>query len=109
MATKTQAEIDADQYRVLRDSAEKSLAHYSAKVAEAEKRVARERNLSVGLLNARDDEGTANARLIAAAPELLDCLKKLRDRVRDNGRLVGWNSSDLDYIESVIAKAEGRP
>lgn len=43
----------------------------------------------------------ANARLIAASPELLGCLKEARKHL-DNADI------DLSYIDEVIAKAEGR-
>ena len=41
-----------------------------------------------------------NAKLIAAAPDMLAELKRLRDVVGDE---------DVDCIEAVIAKAEGQP
>lgn len=43
----------------------------------------------------------ADARLIAAAPELLDCLKEAR-------RHLSGADIDLLYIDEVISKAEGR-
>ena len=46
------------------------------------------------------DAEKANARLIAAAPDMLAELKRLRDVVGDE---------DVDCIEAVIAKAEGQP
>lgn len=46
-------------------------------------------------------EQKANAHLIAAAPELLECLKDARSKLADP------NAIDLAYIDEVIAKAEG--
>ncbi|MGT3569130.1 hypothetical protein ACVQH5_29455 [Klebsiella pneumoniae] len=43
----------------------------------------------------------ANARLIAAAPELLDALKYAR-------RFLRGPDHDVDYVDGIIAKAEGR-
>lgn len=50
--------------------------------------------------NARE-EAKANARLIAAAPELLQALKYAR-------RFLRGIDHDVDYVDGVIAKAEGR-
>ncbi|MEZ2220728.1 hypothetical protein [Rhizobium sp. RCC_161_2] len=47
-------------------------------------------------------EQEANARLIAAAPELLECLKDARRLLSDQVAI------DLVYLDEVIAKAEGR-
>jgi hypothetical protein len=69
------------------------------------------RGLAICLVSAAStatEEDEANARLIAAAPDLLDCVRRIRDMVATDGRLVGWASSDLDYLNSVLAKAEGR-
>lgn len=43
----------------------------------------------------------ANARLIAAAPDLLEALKYAR-------RFLRGLDHDVDYVDGVIAKAEGR-
>ncbi len=51
------------------------------------------------------EENRANANLIAAAPELLEALKTLRDVFED---IVGFTSEFGARIDSVIAKAEGR-
>ena len=48
------------------------------------------------------DEARANARLIAAAPELLEALKELRDWYRENVGLPACKAN------AAIAKAEGR-
>ena len=47
-------------------------------------------------------ETEANARLIAAAPEMLDALKAAWAKRPDN-----WDN-EWDQVESAIAKAEGR-
>lgn len=57
----------------------------------------------------------ANARLIAAAPELLEALKELVKANEDHnesvskviGELPGWKDSYLDKARSAIAKALG--
>ncbi|HEY4202077.1 MAG TPA: hypothetical protein VGM83_16100 [Devosiaceae bacterium] len=43
----------------------------------------------------------ADARLIAAAPELLDCLREARQHLEQD-------RIDVVYIDEVIARAEGR-
>lgn len=53
-----------------------------------------------------DATGLANARLIAAAPELLEALKELLDEARTNMR--GGKGHLIDKARSAIAKAEGR-
>ena len=55
---------------------------------------------SVAIVCGSDAVMTANARLIAAAPDMLAELKRLRDVVGDE---------DASCIEAVIAHAEGRP
>lgn len=54
-----------------------------------------------------DDEAKANARLIAAAPELYEALKNLlalsRPHFSDSTQILAFN-----LAESAIAKAEGR-
>jgi len=58
------------------------------------------------------EQQLANARLIAAAPELLDALKHALERMKDietgNG-FVPQCSAAITYAEKAIAKAEGRP
>lgn len=51
-----------------------------------------------------DEMRLANARLIAAAPELLEALRALLDRVLENG---GFGSI-VEAAGEAIAKAEGR-
>jgi len=46
----------------------------------------------------------ANARLIAAAPDLLEALKVARHMIVEDGTPIGWSVSRLD---EVIAKATG--
>lgn len=45
----------------------------------------------------------ANARLIAAAPEMLDALK----RVADSGEFTSFSDESWDVVNAAIAKAEG--
>lgn len=53
------------------------------------------------------DECEANARLVAAAPELLEALKELRDRIPEPPN--GWPELDrVKRADSAVAKAEGR-
>jgi hypothetical protein len=51
--------------------------------------------------NVKDE---ANARLIAAAPDLLEALKVARHMIVEDGTPIGWSVSRLD---EVIAKATG--
>jgi hypothetical protein len=51
-----------------------------------------------------EEEAEANARLIAAAPELLEALKVARQFVHDGSFQIGWN---IDRIDAAIAKATG--
>ena len=55
---------------------------------------------AVGGFHRSYEEETANARLIAAAPDMLAELKRLRDVVGDE---------DASCIDAVIAHAEGQP
>ncbi len=54
-------------------------------------------------------EGEANARLIAAAPELLEACKELELRTRDfiAGSLVVFPTALLPQVRAAIAKATG--
>lgn len=59
------------------------------------------------------EEGEANARLIAAAPEMLEALKMAAWLIHDEIGLSGArmdheDTKTLDAIRSAIAKAEGR-
>lgn len=51
-----------------------------------------------------DPEAEANARLIAAAPDLFEAAKALEKCRRDKG----WIGPALDQIAAAIAKAEGK-
>ncbi len=51
------------------------------------------------------DEQEANARLIAAAPDLLDALERLVSSARDVDH--GYMDQAIDNAESAIAKARG--
>lgn len=53
-------------------------------------------------------EATANAHLIAAAPDLYNALKLAECVYRKNVVAVGEPSSVLDAMQAAIAKAEGR-
>lgn len=56
-----------------------------------------------------NEEDMANARLIAAAPDLLMACKVALKRIGVDGCTVGRFERDaLDRIEAAIAKAEGR-
>ena len=48
------------------------------------------------------DEAEANARLIAAAPELLEALREATSALKGNGY-------GVEDLEAALAKAEGRP
>ena len=56
----------------------------------------------------RAAESIANARLIAAAPDLLAALKLVESVYRQNVVVQGEPSSVLDAMQAAIAKAEGR-
>jgi hypothetical protein len=65
--------------------------------------------------NGDDEREAADARLIAAAPDMLDALKSLvaaneawnREVAAIVGREPGWTDSYLDAARAAIAKAEG--
>lgn len=52
------------------------------------------------------DETVANARLIAAAPDLLDALKALTEKLAMSGDAWRWKE-ELPQAAAAIAKAEG--
>jgi hypothetical protein len=54
----------------------------------------------------RDAEAEANARLIAAAPELLEALRWAKVALEGAGTFAGANIA-LEHVQSAIAKAEG--
>ena len=57
----------------------------------------------------RPEEAEANARLIAAAPDLLEALKALqRQALQGNVRGDEWMDEALELTRAAIAKAEGR-
>lgn len=53
------------------------------------------------------NERQANARLIAAAPMLLELLKAQRERLGDGRNVEGWAAEWLEEIDAAIANAEG--
>jgi hypothetical protein len=71
-------------------------------------------DIGVGIVNRKHDgddwdvamvhSSAANARLIAAAPDLLAALKALLDKADLND----WNQEAYEAAEAAIAKAEGR-
>jgi hypothetical protein len=61
-------------------------------------------------VNYMDDEGTANAHLIAAAPELLEACKtaaELIERLPELPNHEGWGCRILAQCKAAIAKATG--
>lgn len=59
--------------------------------------------VSFGFFEPAESEQHANARLIAAAPDLLAACRRLRSVINDHVSL-----ADVDALDSAIAKAEGR-
>lgn len=53
-------------------------------------------------------EGEANARLIAAAPEMLEALKKARDGLMQLPASLAFEITHIREIDAVIAKATGQ-
>jgi hypothetical protein len=60
---------------------------------------------SVAYLRGYKHPYKSNARLIAAAPDLLEALKVARHMIVEDGTPIGWSVSRLD---EVIAKATGQ-
>ena len=58
----------------------------------------------VGIPNNQTAEDTDNARLICAAPDLLEACKRALNDLQEAG---GWNST-MNVLQSAIAKAEGK-
>lgn len=56
----------------------------------------------------REAENRANARLIAAAPELLEALKKAVKEYEGLPHSLGYEFTHLPEMRAEIAKAEGR-
>ncbi len=56
-----------------------------------------------------DEEHKHNARLIAAAPELLEALKMAREELGGLPHSLGYTFTHLPKIDAAIAKAEGKP
>lgn len=56
----------------------------------------------------RGDERAANARLIAAAPELLEALTNIYGELCEMVGFGGVSTESMQDAESAIAKAEGR-
>jgi hypothetical protein len=59
--------------------------------------------IQFGYTEPAESEQHANARLIAAAPDLLAAAKRLRRVINDHVSL-----ADVDALDAAIAKAEGR-
>ncbi len=62
---------------------------------------------TVGIVNHQDATDIANARLIAAAPELLAAAKQAREHLVYY-RSVPAGQTVMDNLDAAIAKAEGR-
>lgn len=67
---------------------------------------------NIEIAEACEGEHEANARLIAAAPELLDALKDVLERFKNERDIQLGNGYPEDYVsitaaEAAIAKAEG--
>ncbi len=79
-------------------------------ICETEDRARHSHFASVSVGNCWWDEGKANARLIAAAPELLEALKLLHDETADYVRVNNlgdpWHNQSMKLARAAIAKAE---
>jgi hypothetical protein len=65
---------------------------------------------SVANVHGTDEESAANARLIAAAPDLLEALKKLSFAAQTSGGTAGRDEAlvaAIDHASAIIAKAQG--
>ena len=77
----------------------------------------RRRSLIASIYGFKLPEGQANAQLIAAAPELLECLQHIQGIVSEsqgvagwhqNGQIASWDELGLrEEIDGVLAKARG--
>ena len=56
-----------------------------------------------------ESESKANARLIAAAPEMLEALKTILAHPRTNDKSVVFMPDEVAKARAAIAKAEGNP
>ena len=66
-------------------------------------------HLGVATVNWTDDEeGQANANLIASAPELLKACKRARQAIGGARRGANPAQSEIEQLNKVIAKAEGK-
>lgn len=63
--------------------------------------------MEVALARDRGGETRANARLVAAAPELLEALRELLDRLYDPTPCAWKASAHYSAARAAIAKAEG--
>lgn len=63
-------------------------------------------NLPIAKVPRKSEEHAANARLIAAAPDLLEALKGVEARCKSSG-YVGQDGQYLKAISAAIAKATG--
>jgi len=67
-------------------------------------------NCSSGQDGVREDEEIANAKLIAAAPDLLEALQTLQTAIgyaAENNTLHVLGKQDIDLIDAAIFKATG--
>jgi hypothetical protein len=54
-------------------------------------------------------EREKKARLIAAAPELLEALQAIREQISEDGSVTNkFNDDEIEALDTLIAKAEGR-
>ncbi len=67
------------------------------------------RSHEYAVVKAHKPEGRANARLIAAAPELLEALKEIRRVGDDKMAFASEWAAAVAKADAAISKAEGRP